>query len=408
MNAPDALKATKKLSELQALIGEYNGTTSAFVMSNSVYKHAATGKVVVATELNASNIAATSEAALKAPVDIYVERVAAKVRVTASYAANATSFNTGITTAAGDAIYAKIQGWKVTNIKSKAYLLKNIDATWADETLGFTWNDAPFFRSYWANTANTGDVKHPWKWSELTNAVADTDDADNWDYYYENTDANTMGTDAEGAAVETAHKKSQLLVAADFVDKDGKTITIAEWFGAKYTIDNLKIAIANSVKSQIFIQGTDGSATSITSADIDFFQEEDSAPDNRYLSYAKLAKGSESKSFVKADGKTPMDKDEVNTILNAVRPAKIWNEGGYYFMDIKHLAAKTGDVGEFGLVRNHLYDITISGITGLGTPVYDPEKVITPEKPEGDESFIAARINILAWRVVSQSNVVLQ
>jgi hypothetical protein len=55
------------------------------------------------------------------------------------------------------------------------------------------------------------------------------------------------------------------------------------------------------------------------------------------------------------------------------------------------------------MVRNHLYDITISAVQGLGTPVYDPSRIITPEKPEDDQfSYIAAQINVLAWRVIQQ------
>jgi len=402
LNAPDALKKNASLSELQELIGEYNGTSGAFVMSNSVYKHAATGKVVVATELAAENICASSEDALENPVDIYVERVAAKVKVTAKYGDGATSFDTGIETTAGEAIYAVIKGWEVTNIKNQAYLLKNIDATWTDDALGFTWNDAPYFRSYWANTTNAGwnNPKHPWTWEQVDNAATGEN---NFAYYYENTDANSadLAFDENGNITAGTHNKSQLLVAAEFVDKDGKAIQIAEWYGQKYTIENLKIAIANAVKSQIFIKG-ETETTSIAPADIDFFQEDDKVSDNRYLSFAKLATASENKSFVGPDGTTALSTDQVNTLLKSVRPAKIWTEGGYYYMDIKHLGT-TGTTGEFGLVRNHVYDITIDGIKGLGTPVYDPEKIITPEKPESDESYIAARINVLAWRVVSQN-----
>ena len=396
LNAPAALKVNSNLSDLTAKIGAYNKEGENFIMTNSVYKHAATGEVVVATELAAENICASQEAALAKPVDIYVERVAAKVRVTAAYGTGNTSFATGVTTTDNKAIYAKVQGWKVTNIKNEAYLLKNISANWTDDKLSFAWNDAPYFRSYWANTTNAGwnSPKHPWKWSELTNSAAE-----GVDYYYENTDANSddLTFDDNGNITAGTHNKSQLLVAADFVDVNGDPIEIAEWYGQKYTIPNLKIAIANAVKSQIFVMGTNGTAASITDADIDFFQEEAGAPDNRYLSYAKLVAASESKSFVGPDGTTTLTKDQVNTLLKSVRPAKIWKEGGYYYMDIKHLGSAVG------LVRNHLYDITIDGIQGLGTPVYDPEKVITPEKPESDESFISARINILAWRVVSQN-----
>jgi hypothetical protein len=89
-------------------------------------------------------------------------------------------------------------------------------------------------------------------------------------------------------------------------------------------------------------------------------------------------------------------------MLAEVSPAQIWKEGAYYYTPIRHLGT-TGSTGEFGMVRNHLYDVTISAVQGLGTPVYDADKTITPEKPEEDQfSYIAAKINVLAWRVVSQ------
>ena len=53
-----------------------------------------------------------------------------------------------------------------------------------------------------------------------------------------------------------------------------------------------------------------------------------------------------------------------------------------------------------GVVRNHIYETNITKIAGLGTPVYDPTKTIYPEKPENNDHFIAAQINILSWRVV--------
>jgi hypothetical protein len=45
---------------------------------------------------------------------------------------------------------------------------------------------------------------------------------------------------------------------------------------------------------------------------------------------------------------------------------------------------------------------------GFGTPVYNPDHVITPEDPdEQPAANLAAQINILSWSVVSQ-NVTLQ
>ena len=385
LNAPSSFeKKNYSLSELETEIGAYNGdATNGFVMTNSVYKHAATGKAVTATEISIDNICdndgeGNKDGALDHPVQIYVERVAAKVEVEAKD--NATLFKTGVTFGQTP-VYAKILGWNVTNIKNEANLLKKINTSWTDAALGFTgWNDAANFRSYWANTENTAAPTHPHNWGALNNNVAAAN------YFYENT----------GAA------KSQLLVRAEFVDAQGNSLenTIAEWYGAKYTFEDLKVAFANAVSAKVFIKATEDAkeATSITDVDIDFFQASDKVSEvaeGRYLCYAKLAKDSEGKIFVDADGAS-LNTEAVNNILKAVRPAKIWEAGGYYYFNIDHLGTAEG------LVRNHLYNITVTGISGLGTPVYDPEKIITPEKPKDDESYIAAKINILAWKVVNQ------
>ena len=58
---------------------------------------------------------------------------------------------------------------------------------------------------------------------------------------------------------------------------------------------------------------------------------------------------------------------------------------------------------KYGIVRNHIYDIAINSVSGLGTPVLDPEEVIVPQKPTNDETYLGARINILSWRVVKQN-----
>ena len=63
----------------------------------------------------------------------------------------------------------------------------------------------------------------------------------------------------------------------------------------------------------------------------------------------------------------------------------------------------TSDTNVYGLVRNHWYQITLDNLNGLGTPVYDPDKIIKTEKPDTDESYIAAKINVLAWNIKTQN-----
>lgn len=56
--------------------------------------------------------------------------------------------------------------------------------------------------------------------------------------------------------------------------------------------------------------------------------------------------------------------------------------------------------GSLGVVRNHVYNLTINSITGLGTALRDPDQPIVPAKEEANQ-YIAARLNILAWNVAN-------
>ena len=126
------------------------------------------------------------------------------------------------------------------------------------------------------------------------------------------------------------------------------------------------------------------------------------------------------------ENQTVYDEEGLKDVLATVHPAKIWGNknaegqyegGGYYYIDIvqnsgeitykedeQGVATKEveSDSNIYGLVRNHWYQITLNNLKGLGTPVYDPDKIIKTEKPETDESYIAAKINVLAWNIKTQ------
>jgi hypothetical protein len=75
----------------------------------------------------------------------------------------------------------------------------------------------------------------------------------------------------------------------------------------------------------------------------------------------------------------------------------------YYWTDIKHLGAQ-GKTAEYGVVRNHVYKVNITDITGYGTPVYDgTSDFINLEKPEDITTYVSAQINILSWRLVEHN-----
>lgn len=61
-------------------------------------------------------------------------------------------------------------------------------------------------------------------------------------------------------------------------------------------------------------------------------------------------------------------------------------------------------LGDLGLVRNHVYNMTVSKIEGMGTGLRNPDQPIVPEKDEVNQ-YIAMRLNILAWNVVNSWSV---
>ena len=336
------------------------------------------------------------------PVEVYVERVAAKVRVSSGTEAPLTKIpvmkNADEQAKFGDKpVYAKVLGWQVTNNTAQAPLLKNIDASWNNESLGFAWNAPSNFRSYWA--ATTAEPLHNFTFTQVAGHKVD------FDYYFENTKpataSNGVDVDANGSFATpntSANQASQLLIAAQLVDNAGNPLQIAKWYGVQYTIDALKDAMVATVASKIYVQESANTYVTITKDDVEFYQVAQNAAENRYEVRVRAIPG---KTYYDSSAQPY---DAAADLLAGIDPAQMWTEGyTYYYTTIKHFGA-VGTTGEYGMVRNHVYDIKIDGITGFGTPVYKPDYIITPEKPEEDVALnLSARINILSWHLVSQN-----
>lgn len=63
-------------------------------------------------------------------------------------------------------------------------------------------------------------------------------------------------------------------------------------------------------------------------------------------------------------------------------------------------------LGDLGVVRNHVYNLEIGGISGLGVGLASEDQpMVPPMDPEN--YYVAARLNILAWRIVPKQSVTL-
>ena len=413
---------TMRLSELRySAVGRNfykkdadNGAVSEFVMSNSVYVNA--GEDVCAS-LVAGHVTTSAETAKAKPVDLYVERVVAKVTADVNNSAfelgNGTNWEAdkyGTKTAVGKSgdydVYAVIEGWGLANENGKAEVEKQVNKTWTDGTLGFTpWTTADYHRCFWETSvafdAGTGG-------NQPVNPTFNQLKAKMQDVLY--TLPNTPESKDKIANLKD-NDLTKFAVAATLRYKDAA----GNWHNAEICryngesilgIDNLKRQVALTF-SQYYTSTNGTTYTQLSKDDIDFKDPDGTMQQYRVTPTLANDPAGTKKYYTKTNTGTTPTFREVNKadVLAAIEAdkAEIRRDGrAYYYVPIKHIGG-TGELAEYGIVRNHFYKITLTGIKGFGTPVYDPDKVVDPIVPTYENTYLAARVQVLQWRVVNQN-----
>lgn len=425
LNPPSALdNASKSLTDLRGIADDYAGETSGtFVMSNSVYIDGANGKVDAVNVKD--HITNNLEAAKGNPVTVYVERVLARVDVACT-----SSLETDKTDGTGtqqneingysgsngtSEIQAVIKGWTLANRNAESHLLKSL-STWNSSTSievskepasswAFTnWNDATNHRSYWAYTDDVTANK-------LTN-----------DSYATILTNNSTFAETAYCQENTGNGKATELVAIAELQVDNQPADIAKYAGQYWTVNNLLTQFAEQILAgKIYYKANSGEPTTITAlpAAALKLRPRTTAEASTVAAYeAVLDLKADYQTgytfYSDADGSDELQLTDVQDILNEYK-ALYWHEGKtYYHTTIKHTL---NNLTKDGVVRNHLYKVNLTGVTGLGTPIPgtssddedddpgtdDPDdKPIDPEDPKDENSYLAAEINILSWNVIDQ------
>lgn len=392
----------------EVLASDYKDGSGNFTMSNSVYVDG--GKEIDAISVE-GHVTNSAESAKANPVDIYIERLAAKVKVSFKDATGANwktiggkpAYLLSGTDGGNDAVYAQVQGWTLVSTPGKTSLLKDIDPTWTNEALGYSstspWTSPDYHRSFWAEMPSGVNFN-----SEFTpSAITSTTDQ----YTLENTSDN---------------KKTQLLVITKLVDKDGNAVSRYVYLGDATSFTSESdilteiLSVFNTAQQTTYYIKTGSteaaeSYTSLAPTNLKFVSGASLGKADSYKAYAQLntpfsgaATSEEEKLYTKNEEGNFEPVSDLTTINTALANyyAQIWKDGySYYFTTVKH-EGSTGKKAEFGIVRNHVYDITATEIKGYGTPIYKPsEEIVTPVTPGDDYSYLAARVNILSWKVVS-------
>ena len=417
LNPPSALDNTSKsLDNLRAAAAGYDGATSGqFVMSNSVYLDGSSQKVD-AVDIS-DNITNDATAATNNPVTVYVERVLARVDVDGTGDMSDNTDGTGTTndkingysgSNGTTEVQAVVKGWALANRNSQSHLLKAFDTSWNATTPFSGWNDATNHRSYWAYTGDITATK------------------------VENDSYNDMLGEATSALPANKYcqentgttDNTELVVIAE-LQVDGTATSIARYAGQYWLPTSLLQQFASQILAgRIYYKATaDANYTALT-ADLLKLRPRTSAETSVAAYEAVLdLKNTYTTGYTFASdqsGTQTLDVDEVKDILNDYT-ALLWHNGKtYYHLPVNHaLASEASTTNRPGIVRNHLYKINLTGVSGLGTPIPgvtstdpddqpDPEepdpddKPIDPENPDEEESFLAAEINILSWNIISQ------
>lgn len=407
--------SSKSLGQLKGITADYTTLTSSgkFVMFNSVYGKGQ--EEVCAVPIKADNLQKTEDLARKNPVTIYVERSVAKVRVVLAKEIGFDNDNklalndkneTPITIE-GKQVYLKLGGWSLTADTSDGRLVKKIDLGW---TSGW-WNSS--HRSFWA--INSDSAKNRYH----NYASIDTQFSSE---IYTNENAAKLADATNGLAANN----TKVIIKGTLCDENGIPFTLVRHVGAHMAdtysdnepdnLPKLKESILSQLKANDYnyyfeTEETDGTKkrTQIGTDDIKIVIADQSASENSKSNcyvYAQLTDEAAAKVWYSSSDvsmTTPTEAKVINGKLkdkNVVDRALVWKSGmTYYYFEIVHHG--TGETATKGVVRNHIYETRVTKIAGLGTPVYDPKEEIYPEKPESNDHYIAAEINILSWRLVS-------
>ena len=443
LNAPDKFEPKNTLKEMkEVLAGGYKSGNN-FIMTTTSYEKGKTPYCV--TEIAKENFKKEPlDAEDTNPVNVYVERLAAKVTLKVDEnALTPVEGKTGVyelkLTVAGEdngelekdpttgatILYVKFLGWGLNATTKDSYLLKKIDTNWKDTELGFTWNDPTFKRSYWGMSYNyaKADATFP---ENATEAA----DSKYLSYITAAQASNAMGSFAycaentNSSDVVPAHSRTavtSILLKAQITDKNDKTPNLVVYNGALFTesayLDYVLNTLKNADKLNAYTKDSDTQYTQIKAEYAELVND-----GNGEVHVALNAKADVEGALYKSvngnwETLTAQDIEDIEDELkafNATNKAIAYINGlMYYNIPIEHMnnseitevdGKKTIPVAKYGIVRNHHYLVNINSLVRLGKGIYDPNEVIVPGDNDDDELYyVGADVNILAWKIVNQN-----
>ncbi|MCM1313394.1 MAG: Mfa1 fimbrilin C-terminal domain-containing protein [Bacteroides sp.] len=370
--------------------------------------------------------------------DIYVERTVAKTTVNA---ANTTgSFNGQGVDDKGEqkTIAYKIDGWRLTNTNPDSYLVRNVIGTsyldYCSEGLGDNANKYRFvgsypvetkkslYRYYWALDPNYEktvaltqlEVSDKMQWNELGDTHPE--------YCKENTFT---------VAYQKHQNTTAVVVKATLDDgKDFYTVNDAnEIYKKDDAISFLKgLYLSRATVKDWFEKNcvVPEGQTTVTFDEEDFDLNTDYNKETGFVTTTGVKLTEAGTAKVKEGATIPND-EAIFNYINETKIKKFIGGAAYYVVYVQHFGddltpwnswepstsapsasapypgnAAKNYLGRYGMVRNNWYDISISAIKKIGSPVV-PNLTGDSTPDDEIESYISVRIKVLSWAKRTQS-----
>lgn len=350
-------------------------------------------------------------------VHIDVERVNARVQVINELAGNITESKIQVTS--GEEYVEKtvipvIKNIRLGQMTRKSYFVKSLDDNKNYSVLD--WQSAMGYpRSYWADAPK--DLK-VWKDTDKdTGAFLDSDS----DYEYYSWNEMLEGDILLNYPQEnTTEYPTCIVVTAQLQDEEGNVLEdLVDLSGNRRyfsTMDDFRTQMAIELQKhdlKYTYQTQDAAGNAVTEQSDDWKKyvklKRTENPDHKsfhvipYVAPLKadeLAEGEKNQLDEK-------DADRANAVLSLLEPVMCYKDGMcYYYVEILHdlMTVATADEESArakGVVRNHAYTVTLKTLKGLGSPVYDPNQSIIPNRPD-EVIELNADVHALQWKVVTQ------
>lgn len=413
-----------------------------FIMTTTSYVHGGTGDyagsqpIYFANEVVEANFVKDPDGDVTAtPVVIYVERLAAKVKLSVDealvpVAGTDNTYELKVSVAGdpndtsapaigSETVRIRLEGWGLNATAKQTHIVKNIKNDW--NLGGFDWNEVSNFRSLWGmGTAydkeydangTYGTYLNYNKWTEFSAHIGDNL------YCAENTNTAAKLDGHLGNAA------TSVVLTATVLLKDGENWVegdLIRYSGLLYNAKDFKAYVLNNLNTlgQLkYYKKTQADAThfSYTQVGVDDIEVVLATEgDNKKVTLALTAEA-EGATWVSAFDEengtdTPADITGLKNALKGFTGTGYKGGKMFYNIPIEHLFEDGTEAiaeGEYGVVRNHYYKLTVTSLNKLGNGVWNPgtgELPIIPENPEDPDEYyqVGVQINILSWRVVSQ------